>query len=101
VSCRDLFDQEVERAGRPSVLWSGIDAGNLRIALLKAPEVLLGIVEPVRVIDAQPVDLAGGREGEHETVRCLEHLLVLHAQRGEIVDVEEAPVVDLVRGDAP
>ena len=75
--------------------------GKLRVALLEPPEVLLRIVEPVGVVDAQPVDLAGRRELKHEAVRRLENVLVLHAQRGEIVDVEEAPVVDFVGCHTP
>ncbi len=31
----------------------------------------------------------------------LEDILALHCQRGQVVDVEEATVVDLVRADAP
>ena len=31
----------------------------------------------------------------------IEHRRVFHAQRGEVVDIEEASIVDLVAGDAP
>ena len=34
-------------------------------------------------------------------MRRLEHLRILHADRGELVDVEEPPVVDLVRRGSP
>src|SRR3984957_10104786 len=34
-------------------------------------------------------------------MRLLEYGLVLHAQGSEIIDVEEAPIVDLIGGDAP
>src|SRR5581483_4629439 len=40
-------------------------------------------------------------ELEHEAVCRLEYRLVLHAQCRKIVDVEEAAVIDLVRGNAP
>ncbi len=53
------------------------------------------------MVDAQAVDLAAGDEIEHQPVRRVEHLGALHAQRGQLVDVEEAAVVDLVGGDAP
>ncbi len=53
------------------------------------------------MIDAQSVHFALGDELEHQSVRRLEHRLVLHAQRRQIVDFEEAPVVDLVRRHAP
>ena len=53
------------------------------------------------MIDAQAVELAGAHKLEREAMCHLEHGLILHAQRRKIIDVKEAPVVDLVRGDAP
>jgi hypothetical protein len=37
----------------------------------------------------------------HQRVRGLEHRAVLLAHAGEIGDLEEAPVVDVVRAHAP
>src|ERR1700686_1760535 len=34
-------------------------------------------------------------------MRCLEYAFIFHAQAGEIVGIEEAPVVNVVRGNAP
>src|SRR5665213_2433476 len=68
---------------------------------LQAAEILLRIVEAVGVIDAQAIELAAAHELKSEPVRVLEYGLVLHAQGGEVVDVEEAPIVDLIRGHAP
>ena len=53
------------------------------------------------MVDPQAVDLLLAHELEHEPVRRLEHPCVLHPDRGEPVDVEEPPVVDLLAGDAP
>src|SRR5690606_41258144 len=64
-------------------------------------EIAARVVQPVRVIDAKPVNLALGRPLEHAPVRRLEHGLVLRAQAREVVDVEKAPAVDLVGRDAP
>ena len=53
------------------------------------------------MVDAQPVDAGPSRQPRDEGMRGVEHRLVLGAQRGEIGDFEEAPVVDLVGSDAP
>ena len=69
--------------------------------LLQAAEIVAGGVEAVDVIDAQTGDRAAAHELERETVDLLEDERIFHAQRGELVDVEEAAVVDLFGGDAP
>ena len=53
------------------------------------------------MVDAQPIDRSRSDQFEHEPVRRIEHRLVLDAQRRELVHVEEASIVDLVRCDAP
>ena len=58
----------------------------------QALEVAGRVGEAVRVVDAQAVDEAGANELERPAVGRLEDLGVLLAQRGEVVDVEEAPV---------
>ena len=52
------------------------------------------------MVDAQPVERAVRDPAEDERVRLGEDLRVLLAQRDQLVDVEEAPVVDLL-GRAP
>ena len=49
----------------------------------------------------RPVARPAPNELEHEAVHLLEDRRILHAQRRELVDVEEAPVVDLLGRDAP
>ena len=70
-------------------------------ALLEPPEVFDGRVEPVGVVDAQAGDLALAHEAQDELMRGVEDLRHLHPQRGEVVHVEEAAVVDLVARHAP
>jgi hypothetical protein len=53
------------------------------------------------VVDAQAVHLAGRGQVERERLRGLEHVVALHAHGRQVVDVEEAPVVDLVGRHAP
>ena len=52
------------------------------------------------MVDAQAVDRAVAQQPKHEPMGVVEHLRQFHAQAGEIVDVEEAAVVDVVAGDA-
>ena|SRR5437667_3280883 len=53
------------------------------------------------MIDTKPFGFALGGKLEHQTMRCLEHRFVLHAQCSEMVDVEKTAIVDLVGGHAP
>ena len=53
------------------------------------------------MIDAQAGHLAVGDELQRQPVDRVEHHRVLDADGSERVDVEEAPVVDLLRRDAP
>ena len=53
------------------------------------------------MVDAQAVDAALADEAEHGFVGAREHLRFLDAKAGEGVDVEEAAIVDVARGDAP
>jgi hypothetical protein len=87
----DLLAHHVQRqhasAGR-----SGTDP--TRVGRLQPLEIPRRIAQAVGVVDAQAIDAAGRGQIQHEPVRGLEHLGLLHAQRGQFVDVEEAPVVD-------
>ncbi len=58
----------------------------------QALEVLRGVGEAVRVVDADAVDDAVAQQLERLAVGELEDLRVLLADGGEVVDVEEAPV---------
>ena len=69
--------------------------------LVQALEVFARIGEAVRVVDAQPIDAAALCQAADQRMRRLEHRAVLDAHAGEVRDLEEAPVVDLVGGHAP
>ena len=49
----------------------------------------------------RPVTAPRSHQLEREAVHLVEHRRVLHPQRGQLVDVEEAAVVDLLGRDAP
>ncbi len=72
-----------------------------RPTALKVVEITTRIVEAVHVIDAQPGHPSFLGQPERQSMDRLEDDPVFHADGGKIVDVEEAAVVDLVRGDAP
>ena len=78
----------------------GADAGE-DVLLLQLAEVVRRVPEAVRVVDAQAGHLSLGEQPEDEFVRRAEDLGLLDADRRQVVDVEEAAVVDLLRRDAP
>src|SRR5262245_37958224 len=52
------------------------------------------------MVDPQPVDDAVAEQHEHERVHVLEDFRQLDPQAGEVVDIEEAPIIDVVAGYA-
>ncbi len=67
----------------------------------QAAEIAGGVVQAVRVIHPHAGDDAPPHQRQDAPMNRLEHLGILGTQPGQIVDVEEAPVVDLVAGRAP
>ena len=63
--------------------------------------VLLGVAQPVGVVDPQPVDDPLGDPPQDQLVRVGEDLGVLDPQADQRVDIEEAPVAELALGRAP
>ena len=57
--------------------------------------------EAIGMVDTETRHGSLAHETEHEPVGRLEDRRLLHADRRQIVDVEEAPVVDLVPGGLP
>jgi hypothetical protein len=68
---------------------------------LQAPEVLGRSVESVGVVDAESGDPPGPDETKDEPMSLGEDVRVLHADGRELIDVEEASVVDLLPGHPP
>ena len=99
VTGEDLLDQQVDRSaaaridlGALAVPGVGEHVGDARQQpLTVAPR----IVHAVDVIEAHAVHLAFGDQAEQQAMGGLEHLAPFHAQTGQLVDVEEAAIVDL------
>ncbi len=85
VPLEDLLHHEVGSAGR----------------LIQAVQVALRVSEPVHVVDPQPVQRAVPDQVKDEAMGVSENLLVLRAQPGERLDVEEPPVGELLSGRGP
>ena len=111
----DLLDDDVEQRGAalraspaPAALdgrsassaASGRARSGARARRCSRSEVLLGIVQAVDVVDPQAVD-APSDQVQHQPVGRLEHRRQLDADAGQLVDLEEAAVIDLLRRDAP
>ena len=71
------------------------------VMLLEALEILRRVVKAVGMVDPQAVDLTLGQPAQDQLMRRLENVLALHVQRRQIVDVEKAAVIDLVRSHPP
>src|SRR5205085_7396459 len=89
----------------PVVQSRRLAAGRLRlagqVALLQLPEVGDWVAQAVRVVDPQPGGDPRGEQVEGDAVGGLEHRWQLDADGGQVVDVEEPAVVDLLAGDPP
>ena len=53
------------------------------------------------MIDSQPGDFAFGDEPQDLLVRGVEDTRIFHPDGAEVVDVEKAPIVDLIEGGFP
>ena len=90
VSPEDLFDDEIvlrvpdrcELSAQPT-------------------QIAARVVETVRMVDTEALNLALRNELQQAAVRCFEHCIVLRAKTREVVDVEKSAIVDLVRRHAP
>ena len=68
---------------------------------LERMEVAGRVEEAVRMVETDAGDLPLGHEAQEQPVGFAEDRRVLHADGGQFVDVEEAPVVDLLGRHAP
>ena len=68
---------------------------------MAAAEVALRVPEPVGVIDAHPVEQAGREPPKDQVMRVGEDPLVLGPEPDERIDVEEAPIPELLPRGAP
>ncbi len=70
-------------------------------AFLEAKEVFPGGIETVGMVHPDPPDLALADQAKDQLVACREDLGALHPDGGQIIDVEEAAIVDLIPGHPP
>ena len=82
---QDLFHDEVEGPGA---------AGT------KIVDIGLGVEQPVDMVDTQTVQSAILDHRQDAGMGMTEHRRQLHAHAGQVVDVEEAAIVDVVAGNA-
>ncbi len=93
-----------QRAGKRLVAREDLLGEDVEIAaaeILQHREIARRIEEAVRVIDSHRLHAAVLQQLRQQLVGRGKDLRVLDAQPRELVDVEEAPVVDLVRRGAP
>src|SRR5690625_1050374 len=53
------------------------------------------------MIDPQALDFSLLHQSQYQLMRGLEHPRIFHAQRGQIMNIEETAVVDLIRRRLP
>ncbi len=94
----DLLHHQVGRTAR-SARWT------LRAQCLEPVTQLAAVTarigQPIDVVAAHTIDQALRVQPENRLVRVFEHGCPLDAQAGQLVDVEEAAVVDHVAGELP
>src|SRR5712671_6520706 len=73
-------------------------AGN---AAAQAFEILRGIVQTVGMIYTQAIYFSFGNQVQDQAVGGIENRFILHAEGGQVVGIEEAPVVDVIGSHAP
>ena len=68
---------------------------------LQLPKVRARIIQTVDVINTETSHASFLEKTKHQAVKGLEDHRVLHPDGDEFIDVEEAPVVDLLGSDPP
>ncbi len=93
----NLLDHDVESPPSVRIAMRGVrPCERLQLAAV-AP----GIEQAVDVVESDALHAAFPDHATEQAVCGVEERAVLHANAGELVDVEEAPVVDLVGADPP
>ena len=92
-----LTDQDLLH---PDVEWCRIGS-DLRQPALQPVEIGFGIGEAVDMIDAQALDHAATGQAEDQCMAGFEYLRIVHAQAGELINVEEAAVIPAYGTFAP
>ena len=97
----DLLDTDIQRLDFDPGLKPCWRRHQRAQPVLQTPEIRGRIEQPVGMVDAQRIDHPGRDQFEHQLVGRFEYRLVLHAQRGQLVDIKETAIVDLVQCHTP
>ncbi len=93
----NFFDQQIKGFG--ARFRARFQA--LRQPLLHASEILARVIQAIRMIDAQRMNLALGDKLENQTVRGFKYFRAAHAQTRQLVHIEKSPVINIVRRHPP
>ena len=86
----NLLHQEIERRGIVGAVQP-----------LDAPQIILGLAQPVDVIDAQARDVSVRQQSAEQGMAGAEDLGLFHPQAHQSVDGKEPAVVDLMGASLP
>ena len=102
VAAQDLFGHDIERPIRVVLFRVPIRSRGPSFAgVLQEPEIFLRFKQTIRVIHAQSANMALPHQIENQLMHRRKYFGIFHANSRQIVDVEEAPVVDLIHRNAP
>src|SRR6185437_10992168 len=98
---KDLLDFERDAVLRERYSRFGAIYARGRVKQLQADEILPRIEHAVAVIDTNTRNHSLGQQAAEHAMSSSEDARVFHAQADQIVDIEEAAVIDLFAGNAP
>ncbi len=108
VAAQDLLDHEVNgplggtrRGGSRTGGGAPLRPERLRHSPLQFFEVFVRQIKTVRMIDPQARDRASRDQVEEQPMRFVKNLRQFHPNSREIIDIEEAPVIDFLRRHPP
>ena len=105
IADQDLFDHEIiwaiRRVPRKLLNVRGSCRQDMEARRLEVKEVLHRVEQTIWVVDAQASHLPCTEQSEHDGVHGPEDLGLFDANRRQLVDIEEASIVDLIRRHPP
>src|SRR6266481_2423163 len=101
ISHQDLLCHEEKPSPRSRLAGACLCSAREWNLLLEVLKVFLRIVQAVRMVDSHPIHVTLADEIEHQRVHRRKYFGILHPDCSQVVDVEEATVVDLIGGHTP
>src|SRR6185437_1317015 len=98
---KDLLDFERDAVLRERYSRFGAIYARGRVKQLQADEILPRIEHAVAVIDTNARNHSLGQQAAQHAMCSSEDARVFHAQADQVVNIEEAAVVDLLSGNSP